>query len=70
MVCEWKKKSKDKNPYMGTVAHYYVSTENGKDVGLSVAIKRIRVSDDVNLDFAVDGPRQHPAVALFYMSSP
>ena len=32
-----------------------------------MAVKRIRVSDDGHLDFAVDGPHQHPATALFDM---
>ena len=43
IVSEWKKKSKDdEKPYTGTVAHYYAKTVNGGDIGLSVAVKRIR----------------------------
>ena len=67
LVREWKTKSKEEEPYTGTMAHYYANAENGKDVGLSVVVKRIRVSQDGHLDFAVDGPEQHPVDALFYM---
>ena len=67
MVREWRRKTGKEKPYMVTVAHYYANNENGKDIGLSVALKRIRVSDDGYLDFAVDGPEQHPVRALLYM---
>ena len=67
VVREWKRRSKGEKPYMGTVAHYYANAENGNDVGLSVVIKKIRVSHDGHFDFAVDGPEQHPVHALFYM---
>ena len=67
MVREWKQKRKGEKPYMGTVAHYYANAKNGEDVGLSVVVKRIRVSDNGHFDFAVDGPEQHPVHALFYM---
>ena len=59
-VREWKRKNKDEKPHMGTVAHYYANTENGKDVGLSVVIKRIRVSQDGHLDFDVDALKNTP----------
>ncbi|MED6122390.1 hypothetical protein PIB30_039323 [Stylosanthes scabra] len=68
-VMEWKKRSNksDGKPYMLSVTHYYASLENGKDVGLSIQVKRIKAASSGSLDFAVDGPHLHPANALFYM---
>ncbi|KAJ1384133.1 hypothetical protein SESBI_42788 [Sesbania bispinosa] len=65
-VREWKKRKGDEKPYMGTLAHYYVNTSSGVDIGLSVVVK-IRVSTYGLLDYAVDGPIQHPSSALLYM---
>ena len=59
------RQSKDEEPYMGTMAHYYANAEYGKDVDISVVVKGIRVSQDGHLDFAVDGPEQRPVNALF-----
>ncbi|XP_027359598.1 uncharacterized protein LOC113868190 [Abrus precatorius] len=66
IVWEWKKKRGDEQPFMGTVAHYYINNLDG-DVGLSVVVK-IRVSNyDGHLEFEVEGPVQHPTSALSYM---
>ncbi|XP_061355295.1 uncharacterized protein LOC133299820 [Gastrolobium bilobum] len=61
-VREWKKRREGQNPYMGTLAHYYVYN----NIGLSVVVK-IRVLDDGTLYFDVEGPIQHPCSALFKM---
>lgn len=73
LVREWKKKKGDEKPYMGTIAHYYANSNSPEsnprsrlDIGLSIVVK-IRVSDDGNLNFTIDGPVQHPSSALFYM---
>ncbi|MED6222114.1 hypothetical protein PIB30_061304 [Stylosanthes scabra] len=77
LVMEWKKRSNksDGKPYMLSVTHYYASLDNGKDVGLSMQIKRIKAKSSSSssggegggFDFTVDGPHLRPANALFYM---
>ncbi|QHO13514.1 hypothetical protein HN51_070999 [Arachis hypogaea] len=73
LVTEGKRRSKGEKtkPYMFSVTHYYANLENGKDVGLSMQVKRIKAKScddgDGRLDCTVDGPHLHPAHALFYM---
>ena len=71
-IIEDKKKINEKQPYMLTLAHYYVNSGSGGnfggsgvDVGFSVVVK-IGVHNGV-LDFSVDGPVEHPSSALIYM---
>ncbi|KAL9324614.1 hypothetical protein ACSQ67_009471 [Phaseolus vulgaris] len=71
-IIEDKKKSNEKQPYMLTLAHYYVNSGSGGnfggsgvDVGFSVVVK-IGVHNGV-LDFSVDGPVENPTSALIYM---
>ncbi|XP_052723527.1 uncharacterized protein LOC108345216 isoform X2 [Vigna angularis] len=68
VVTQKKKKSNQEQPYMITVAHYYVnrdSGESGVDIGFSVVVK-IGVANG-KLDFSVEGPEEHPSLALLYM---
>lgn len=71
VILEEKKKSKDGNPFMVTMAHYYV-VSNGSfggskiDIGLSTIVK-VQVSNDGGLDIKVEGPMQHPVTSLLYM---
>ncbi|BAU02892.1 hypothetical protein LR48_Vigan10g012000 [Vigna angularis] len=68
LVMESKKKSNEKQPYMVTVAHYYVNRDSGGsgvDIGFSVVVKIGVVNGQ--LDFMVDGPVEHPTSALVYM---
>ncbi|XP_014500358.1 uncharacterized protein LOC106761299 [Vigna radiata var. radiata] len=67
-VMESKKKSNEKQPYVVTVAHYYVNSgsgESGIDIGFSVVVKIGVVNGQ--LDYSVDGPVEHPTSALVYM---
>ncbi|XP_014506855.1 uncharacterized protein LOC106766652 [Vigna radiata var. radiata] len=63
-----KKKSKEEQPYMVTVAHYYVNSDSGGsgvDIGFSGVVKIGVVNG--KLDYSVDGPVEHPSSALLYM---
>ncbi|XP_027923330.1 uncharacterized protein LOC114181168 [Vigna unguiculata] len=64
-VMEKKKRSNEKQPYMVTLAHYYVNSGRGVDIGFSVLVK-IGVQNG-ELDFSVEGPEEHPSLALLYM---
>ncbi|XP_014507639.1 uncharacterized protein LOC106767294 [Vigna radiata var. radiata] len=60
--------SNEKQPYMVTVAHYYVNSGSGgsgTDIGFSVVVKVGVVNG--GLDYNVDGPVEHPTSALVYM---
>ncbi|WVZ15914.1 hypothetical protein V8G54_013480 [Vigna mungo] len=68
VVIENKKKRKEEQPYMVTVAHYYVNRDSGGsgvDIGFSAVVKIGVVNG--KLDYSVDGPVQHPSSAIVYM---
>ncbi|CAL5186451.1 unnamed protein product [Lathyrus oleraceus] len=71
VVVEQKKKSKDKKPFMVTVAHYYFIhdfylNQFKIDIGLSVIVKVESLKNE-GLYSTLEGPTQHPAAALIYM---
>jgi hypothetical protein len=72
IITEKKKRSKDEQPYIATIAHYY-AVSNGNfivgsklDIGLFVIVK-VQASNEGGMDVKVEGPMQHPVAALFYM---